>query len=120
MVAAFNKPEPETASGLDDLLVGRELKNYRKYLVVFLFDEEVSSEALKLAEPMIIYHLTVYKVIDFVFQNKSTLVVSENKSRVVYKLKEKCSTDVVVYKQFTEAPNALAQVFHTVLVFHYQ
>jgi len=129
MVAASDTPEQYTALGLPEFYVSRELKDYKKYLVVFLFDDlekEVSSEALKLAEPLIIYNLNEYNVIDFVLQNKSTLVVNEEGQNVVYKLKEHYPTDVISYeptmsyRQHREAVNGFLQVFHRIFLFHYQ
>lgn len=95
------------------------------YLVVFLFDKydndvASNSEALLQAEPLIIYNDSLYKVIDFVFNNKSRIEVDNT----IYSLVETKYSDVQTYspdaKSNTKEVLNMDEVFHKVLLFNYK
>jgi hypothetical protein len=126
---ATPKERQELTSIFTQLSFGSELKDYRMYLAIFLFDEyekDVSAKALKEAEPLVIYNNSLYKVIDFVFQNKSTIVIEEGQNQITFQLLEKNHSQVVTYRpdcysdELAEMKRTHNEVFHKILVFHYQ
>lgn len=122
---AASKPENQLTSIFSQLSFSTELKDYRMYLVVFLFDrfEDVSSEAIAQAEPLVIYNDSLNKVIDFVFNKKSRIVVKQEQSQTVYFLKETRHCEVNTYcpdSRIELEAISMDEVFHKILVFNYQ
>lgn len=128
-MVATPKETKQLTSIFSQLSFSSELKDYRMYLAIFLFDEydqDVSVKALKEAEPLVIYNNSLYQVIDFVFRNKSTIVIEEGEKQITFQLQETTHAQVVTYRpdcysdELTEMRRNLNEVFHKILVFHYQ
>lgn len=128
-MVATPKETKQLTSIFSQLSFSSELKDYRMYLAVFLFDEydqDVSPKALKEAEPLVIYNNSLYQVIDFVFRNKSTIVIEEGQEKITFRLQETTHSQVVTYgpdcysDEITEMRRSLNEIFHKILVFHYQ
>lgn len=125
MLAPSRPQKQQQTFSLEQLSFSSELKDYKMYLAVFLFEgfeKDVSKEALELAEPLIIYNNSLFSVIDFVLRNRSTIRFNLGKEEYVFTLQEKTHSDVVTYDP--EKKELLlykpSEVFFKILVFHYQ